>query len=85
MTIVPMPFTFIVIPIRNLGGHSLVQGSIHGPKSIPLIAEEDNPEVMEEGEIFALEIFATTGTGQANPDLMSSHYMLNEMSEYPPM
>lgn len=62
-----------------------MKGSIHGSKIIPLTLEEDNSDVMEEGEIYALETFATTGTGLANPNYMSSHYSLNEMSEYPPM
>lgn len=46
---------------------------------------EDSAEIMEEGEIFALETFATTGSGQALPGLMTSHYALNDLGEYPPV
>ncbi|KNB42035.1 hypothetical protein JH06_4901 [Blastocystis sp. subtype 4] len=76
--------TYPIVPIRNLAGHSIVKGSIHGNKCIPLVAE-DSAEIMEEGEIFALETFATTGSGEALPCLMTSHYALNDMSEYPPL
>lgn len=72
------------MPIRNLSGHSMVKGSIHGSKCIPLVFE-DTPDRMEEGEVFALETFATTGTGFADPALMTSHYALNPSPEYPVM
>lgn len=62
----------------------MVKGFIHGSKGIPLVYE-DSAEVMEEGDIFALETFATTGKGIASPGLMTSHYALNAMDEYPAM
>jgi methionyl aminopeptidase len=70
--------------MRNLSGHNIVKGSIHGEKCIPLVFE-DSAEIMEEGEIFAVETFATTGRGIAKQDLMTSHYALNASDEYPPM
>lgn len=76
--------TYPIVPIRNLSGHTLVKGFIHGSKGIPLVYE-DSAEVMEEGDIFALETFATTGKGIASPGLMTSHYALNAMDEYPAM
>ena len=72
----------VVVPIRNLSGHSMVKGSIHGSKGIPLVYEE-NADRMEEGEIFAIETFASTGKGVAKEAGMTSHYALNAMSEYP--
>ena len=72
----------VVVPIRNLSGHSMGKGSIHGSKGIPLIYE-DTAERMEEGEIFAIETFASTGKGVAKESGMTSHYALNAMSEYP--
>lgn len=47
------------MPIRNLAGHNLVKGSIHGDKCVPLVFE-DSRERMEAGDIFAIETFATT-------------------------
>ena len=41
--------------------------------------------MMEEGDIFALETFATTGSGVASPCGMTSHYALNKESEVPSM
>ena len=72
----------VVVPIRNLSGHSMVKGSIHGSKGIPLVFE-DTADRMEEGEIFAIETFASTGKGVAKEAGMTSHYALNAMSEYP--
>ena len=62
----------------------MVKGSIHGEKLIPLVYE-DTSDRMEEGDIFALETFATTGSGMANPQGMASHYALNKMPEVPMM
>ena len=61
-----------------------MKGSIHGDKCIPLVYE-DTPDIMEEGDIFALETFATTGRGYANPSVGTSHYALNPQPEYPPL
>lgn len=60
----------------------MVKGSIHGSKGIPLVFE-DTADRMEEGEIFAIETFASTGKGVAKEAGMTSHYALNAMSEYP--
>ena len=86
-TVEPIPVSTVstfhlVIPVRNVSGHSMVKGSIHGSKGIPLIFEE-TAEKMEEGEIFAIETFATTGRGVAKEAGMTSHYALNALDEYP--
>ena len=62
----------------------MVKGCIHGEKVIPMVFE-DTPDRMEEGDIFALETFATTGCGVVSPRGMPSHYALNKMAEYPVM
>jgi len=49
-------------PISNLTGHGLGRFSVHNPPSIPNISHPGGP-VLEEGMIFAIEPFATTGTG----------------------
>lgn len=54
-------------PIENLTGHGLSQYSIHGPPSIPNIA--DNSKItLNEGDVIAIEPFATTGVGRVVDD-----------------
>ncbi|KAK5104137.1 Methionine aminopeptidase 2 [Lithohypha guttulata] len=61
--------------IRNLNGHDIVQGSIHGGKSVPIVKSNDMTK-MEEGEIFAIETFGSTGRGYVQDDMEVSHYAL---------
>ena len=57
--------------IRNLTGHDIVQHSIHGGKSVPIVKSNDNTK-MEEGEVFAIETFGSSGKGQVYDDVSSS-------------
>ncbi|KAL9585156.1 MAG: hypothetical protein Q9212_001681 [Teloschistes hypoglaucus] len=59
--------------IRNLNGHSIVQYSIHGSKSVPIVRGGDQTK-MEEGETFAIETFGSTGKGYVRDDMETSHY-----------
>uniref|UniRef100_K3WSN6 Methionine aminopeptidase 2 n=1 Tax=Globisporangium ultimum (strain ATCC 200006 / CBS 805.95 / DAOM BR144) TaxID=431595 RepID=K3WSN6_GLOUD len=59
--------------IRNLCGHSIGAYQIHGGKSVPIVAGGDNTK-MEEGEIFAIETFGSTGRGHVVEDGECSHY-----------
>lgn len=68
--------TYPVKAIRNLNGHDIVQGSIHGGKSVPIVKSNDQTK-MEEGEIFAIETFGSTGKGYVSDDMEVSHYALN--------
>lgn len=54
--------TFPVKAVRSISGHNIKQYQIHGGKSIPFIKNKDQTK-MEEGEIFAIETFGTTGRG----------------------
>ncbi|RMD44845.1 hypothetical protein DV735_g400, partial [Chaetothyriales sp. CBS 134920] len=67
--------TYPVKSIRNLNGHDIVQHSIHGGKSVPIVKMNDNTK-MEEGEVFAIETFGSTGRGYVVDDLEVSHYAL---------
>ncbi|KAH0843236.1 Methionine aminopeptidase 2-1 [Fonsecaea pedrosoi] len=67
--------TYPVKSIRNLNGHDIVQHSIHGGKSVPIVKSHDQTK-MEEGEIFAIETFGSTGRGYVTDDLEVSHYAL---------
>ncbi|KAK2593073.1 hypothetical protein QQS21_009239 [Conoideocrella luteorostrata] len=51
-----------VKPVRNLCGHDIKHYRIHGEKTIPFIKNTIQTK-MEEGEIFAIETFGTTGRG----------------------
>jgi len=54
--------TFPVKPVKCLSGHDIKRWQIHGGKSIPFLKNNDQTK-MEEGEIFALETFGSTGRG----------------------
>lgn len=53
---------FAVKAVRNISGHNIKQYRIHGGKSIPFVKNKDQTK-MEEGEVFAIETFGTTGNG----------------------
>ena len=61
-------------PIRNLGGHNIGSYTIHAGKYVPCIATNDMTK-MEEGEVYAIETFATTGSGVVRELEPTSHYM----------
>ncbi|KAK5049867.1 hypothetical protein LTR84_003985 [Exophiala bonariae] len=54
--------TFPVKPVRNITAHDIKHYRIHGGKSIPFVKNSDQTK-MEEGEVFAIETFGTTGRG----------------------
>jgi len=62
--------------IRNLNGHSIDPYRIHAGKTVPIVATNDTTK-MEEGELYAIETFGSTGKGYVHEDLETSHYMLN--------
>jgi methionyl aminopeptidase len=62
--------------IRNLNGHTISQYSIHGGthgKSVPIV-KSATTEKMEEGEVYAIETFGSTGKGYVHEDMECSHY-----------
>ena len=60
--------TLPVKAIKNLNGHDIVPYSIHGGKSVPIVKSNDQTK-MEEGEIFAIETFGSTGKGYVRDDV----------------
>lgn len=54
--------------IRNLNGHNIDQHVIHGGKSVPIVKGNDQTK-MEEGEVFAIETFGSTGKGYVREDV----------------
>ncbi len=63
-------------PIRDLSGHQLDEYILHGPKNLPNIAVPHG-SIIEEGEAYALETFATTGTGSVHETGQYYIYSLN--------
>lgn len=68
--------TYQVRPIRNLNGHSIAPYHIHAGKSVPIVRGGEAVR-MEEGEVFAIETFGSTGKGFVHDDMECSHYMKN--------
>ncbi|KAI1085107.1 methionine aminopeptidase 2-like protein [Whalleya microplaca] len=67
--------TYPIKSIRNLTGHTILPYSIHGTKSVPIVKSADNTK-MEEGDVFAIETFGSTGNGYVRDDGEISHYAL---------
>ncbi|KIX08914.1 methionine aminopeptidase, type II [Rhinocladiella mackenziei CBS 650.93] len=59
--------TLPVKAVRNITGHDIKQYRIHGGKQIPFIKNDDHTK-MEEGEVFAIETFGSTGKGYLRDD-----------------
>eukprot|EP00769_Ergobibamus_cyprinoides_P001669 gnl/Ergobibamus_cyprinoides/2734.p1 GENE.gnl/Ergobibamus_cyprinoides/2734~~gnl/Ergobibamus_cyprinoides/2734.p1 ORF type:complete len:244 (+),score=54.07 gnl/Ergobibamus_cyprinoides/2734:319-1050(+) len=76
-------------PVRNLSGHQVAHYRVHFGNSIPNAAGTRlSSGRMREGEVYALETFASTGRGNVHDGADTSHYMLHpavaEMSTLPP-
>ena len=50
-------------PIENLNGHRLAQNTLHAEVIIPNVATEEG-YTLQDGEVFAIEPFATSGAGR---------------------
>ncbi|KAK7200117.1 metallo-peptidase, Clan MG, Family M24 [Novymonas esmeraldas] len=71
---------FPVKCIRNLSGHNVAPYTIHSGKSVPIVRGGEQTK-MEEGEVFAIETFGSTGRGHVSEDLECSHYMMQAGAE----
>ena len=65
--------TYPVKSIRNLNGHTILPFNIHGGKSVPIVKSNDTTK-MEEGDVFAIETFGSTGNGYVHEEGEVSHY-----------
>ncbi len=68
-------------PIRNLSGHGLDEYDVHSPPTIPNTATNDKTR-LEEGQIIAIEPFASTGAGIV---VETSNATLFQMIEHKPV
>ena len=66
--------TYQVKAIRNLNGHSIAPYRIHAGKTVPIVKGGETTR-MEEGEVYAIETFGSTGKGFVHDDMETSHYM----------
>jgi len=65
-------------PVRNLSGHQIERYSVHAGLTIPNYDNKNQAEI-EEGRIYAIEPFATTGEGIVQDGKPSGIYMLKEL------
>jgi len=63
-------------PIKELGGHQIERWIVHGKKQLPELGSQGG-DIMEEGDVFGLEIFASTGEGSVHGTNASYIYELN--------
>ena len=68
--------TYPIKSIRNLTGHNIGQWQIHGGKSVPIVKGGDQTK-MEEGEVFAIETFGSTGKVYVHEDVCFLQFRFN--------
>lgn len=59
--------TFPIKAIRGLTGHDILRYKIHGSKQVPFVTTETSQR-MEEGDVFAMETFGSTGSSRIRDD-----------------
>jgi len=71
-------------PIKELGGHQIERYIVHGKKALPELGNQSG-DIMEEGDVFGIEIFASTGEGSVHMTNNSFIYELNPYSGRVPL
>ncbi|KAK5145561.1 hypothetical protein LTR32_002693 [Rachicladosporium monterosium] len=69
--------TIPVRAVRGLSGHNILRYKIHGDKQVPFVKTKTSQR-MEEGDVFAIETFGTTGKGHLQDDVGVYGYGRNE-------
>ena len=64
--------TYPIKSIHGLCGHSIAPYMIHGGKSVPGTRNSGDTMRMEEGELYAIETFGSTGRGHVVEGLWRS-------------
>jgi methionyl aminopeptidase len=70
-------------PISNLTGHTIDRFVVHAGKSVPNVGDR-SADVLERGDIVAIEPFATDGAGQVNGRRSGNIYRLVTFREVRP-
>lgn len=60
--------SYPVKAVRSITGHDIKQYQIHGDKQVPFV-KNSSRQKMEEGEVFAIETFGSTGRGYLTDDV----------------
>ncbi|MCJ1237979.1 hypothetical protein MMC14_005966 [Varicellaria rhodocarpa] len=63
--------------IRNITGHNILRYKIHGEKQVPFVKTRTTQR-MEEGDVFAIETFGSTGKAYLTDDIGVYGYGRNE-------
>lgn len=63
--------------LRSLSGHNILRYKIHGEKQVPFVKSKTTQR-MEEGDVFAIETFGSTGKGYTRDEVGVYGYGLNE-------
>ncbi len=71
-------------PIKDLHGHSLEKWQVHGFKEIPNVGISSG-DVFEEGDVFALECFVSTGLGNIHNGTICNIYAYDLNTERVPI
>jgi methionyl aminopeptidase len=71
-------------PIKELGGHQIERWLLHGTKKVPELGSQGGDE-MEEGDVFAIEIFSSTGIGSVHSTNSCYIYSLNPFAGRVPL
>jgi methionyl aminopeptidase len=69
-----------IIPVkavRNITGHDILRYKIHGDKQVPFVKTQTTQR-MEEGDVFAIETFGSTGKAYLRDDIGVYGYGRNE-------
>ncbi|SMQ54079.1 unnamed protein product [Zymoseptoria tritici ST99CH_3D7] len=69
--------TVPVKAVRSLTGHNILRYKIHGDKQVPFV-KTCTSQRMEEGDVFAIETFGTTGRGHMRDDVVVYGYGRND-------
>lgn len=65
--------------VNGIGGHNIKRGNVHGGKFILSRPHECQENMkMEEGELYAIETYASTGYGEVTHTGHITHYKLND-------
>jgi methionyl aminopeptidase len=71
--------TIPIKAVRNITGHNILRYKIHGDKQVPFVKTKTNQR-MEEGDVFAIETFGTTGKAYLRDDVGVYGYGRNELA-----
>jgi methionyl aminopeptidase len=71
--------TVYISPVRGLGGHNILRNKVHGDKLILCIPHKIQENMkMEEGEIYAIETYASTGYGEITKKGDITHFSFEQ-------